>query len=416
MPHPAPLPLALLFGRVFLPFAAGYFLSYLYRSVNAVIGPDLTRSLGLDPSQMGLLTSTYFLTFAAAQLPLGLMLDRYGPRRVEATLLVFAAAGALAFALAGDLADLVVGRALIGFGVSACLMASFKANVLFFARERLPLVNGVILASGGLGALSATAPVEAALHVTDWRGVFLVLAGLTLAEAVVLILLVPERTPGSGGGGLRHQLRETGQIYRSPLFWRLAPFPVASQSAFMAIQGLWAGPWLRDVAHLERADAANHLFALAVGMVAGFALMGAIAERLARLGISPATVAAVGMTLFLADEALIAAGWTGAPYAVWLAFGFLGTSGTVMYAALSQSFPPHLAGRVNTALNLLVFVAAFAAQWGMGQVIALWPQGPQGTPPAAFQAAFGMMLGLQGLTLLWLARPFPRRHAAPPMK
>ncbi len=402
MPHPAPLPLALLFGRVFLPFAAGYFLSYLYRSVNAVIGPDLTRALDLDPSQMGLLTSTYFLAFAASQLPLGLLLDRFGPRRVEAALLLFAAAGALTFALAGDLADLVIGRALIGFGVSACLMASFKANVLFFARERLPLVNGVILASGGLGALGATAPVEAALHITDWRGVFLVLAVLTLAEAVALFLLVPERTPHTGGGGFGAQLRETGQIYGSPLFWRLAPLPVASQAAFMAIQGLWAGPWLRDVAQLGRIDAANHLFAMAAGMVAGFALMGAVAERLARTGIKPATVAAVGMTLFLADEALIAAGWTGAPYATWLAFGFLGTSGTVMYAALSQSFPPHLAGRVNTALNLLVFVAAFAAQWGMGQIIDLWPGTAQGIPVDAFRAAFGVMLGLQVLALLWL--------------
>lgn len=411
MTPPPPLPLALLVGRVFLPFAAGYFLSYLYRSVNAVIAPDLTKALGLDPSQMGLLTSTYFLAFASAQLPLGLLLDRFGPRRVESALLLFAAAGALAFALAGDMTDLVVGRALIGFGVSACLMASFKANVLFFPRERLPLVNGIILASGGLGALSATAPVEAALQITDWRGVFMVLAGLTLAEALALFLLVPERPASTVGSTLGHQLRETATIYRSGLFWRLAPLPMVSQAAFMAIQGLWAGPWLRDVAGLERLDAANHLFALAGGMVAGFALMGALAERLARLGIKPATVAAVGMALFMADQALIAAGWTGAPYATWVAFGFLGTSGTVMYAALSQSFPPHLAGRVNTALNLVVFVAAFAAQWGMGQIIDLWPKGAQGYPLAAYQASFGVMLGLQVLALLWLL--LARRQAPP---
>jgi MFS family permease len=403
MTSSAPLSAAAVVGRVFLPFAAGYFLSYLYRSVNAVIGPDLTRSLSLDPSQMGLLTSTYFLAFASSQLPLGLLLDRFGPRRVEAALLLFAAAGALAFALAGGLTELVVGRALIGFGVSACLMASFKANVLFFDRQRLPLVNGVIMASGGLGALSATAPVEAALHITDWRGVFLVLAGLTLAEAVALFLLVPERKGAASAGTLGHQLREMGQIYGSALFWRQAPLPMVSQAAFMAIQGLWAGPWLRDVARLDRGAAADHLFAMAAGMVAGFILMGALAERLSRLGIPPVRVAAVGMALFLADEALIASGWTGAPYPMWLAFGFLGTSGTLMYAALSQQFPPNLAGRVNTALNLLVFVAAFAAQWGMGQVIDLWPKGGLGYPPEAYRAAFGMMLALQGLALVWLA-------------
>lgn len=399
---PTPLPFPVLFARVFLPFAAGYFLSYLYRSVNAVIGPDLTRTLGLDPAQMGLLTSTYFLTFAAAQLPLGLLLDRFGPRRVESALLLFAAAGAAAFALADGLADLVIGRALIGFGVSACLMAAFKANVLFFPRERLPLVNGVVLAAGGLGALSATAPVEAALHLTDWRGVFLVLAGLTLAEAAALFLLVPERPTSGGGGGLRHQLRETGQIYGSAIFWRLAALPMVSQATFMAIQGLWAGPWLRDVAGLDRPAAADHLLVMAGGMVAGFLFNGALADRLGRAGIPAATVATVGMGLFMADQALISAGWQGAPYLVWAAFGYLGTSGTLMYAALTQSFPPHLAGRVNTALNLVVFVAAFATQWGMGRVIDAWPKGAQGYPPDAYQAAFGTMLALQAIALAGL--------------
>lgn len=399
---PTPLPLPVLVARVFLPFAAGYFLSYLYRSVNAVIGPDLTRTLGLDPGQMGLLTSTYFLTFAAAQLPLGLLLDRFGPRRVESALLLVAAAGAAAFALADGLADLVIGRALIGFGVSACLMAAFKANVLFFPRERLPLVNGVVLAAGGLGALSATAPVEAALHLTDWRGVFLVLAGLTLAEAAALFLLVPERPAATGGGGLAHQLRETGQIYGSGVFWRLAALPMVSQATFMAIQGLWAGPWLRDVAGFDRPAAADHLLAMAGGMVAGFLFNGALAERLGRVGIPPATVAMVGMSLFIADQALITAGWLAAPTLMWAAFGYLGTSGTLMYAALTQSFPPHLAGRVNTALNLVVFVAAFATQWGMGRIIDAWPKGAQGSPPDAYQAAFGTMLALQLVALGWL--------------
>ncbi len=402
---PIALPFAAMLTRVFLPFAAGYFLSYLFRSVNAVIGPDLTAALGLDAGAMGLLTSAYFLAFASFQLPLGLLLDRFGPRRVEAALLLFAAAGALVFGMAEGLGGLVAGRALIGFGVSACLMASFKANVLFFPREKLPLVNGLILASGGLGALSATAPVEAALAVTDWRGVFFVLAALTLAAAVALFRLVPERPTGFPAGGLRAQFADTAQIYRSSLFWRVAPLPMVSQATFMSVQGLWAGPWLRDVAGLDRMAAASHLFAAAAAMVAGFVLMGAIAERLSRLGLKPLSVAVAGMVLFMLTQALITAGWTEATLATWMAFGFFGTAGTVTYAALSQSFPPHLSGRVNTALNLLVFVAAFATQWGMGAVIDLWPKAADGYPPAAYQAAFGLMLALQLAALAWYAAP-----------
>ena len=162
--------------RVFVPFALGYFLSYLYRVVNAVIAPDLVRDVGLDANHLGLLTSAYFLTFAAFQLPLGILLDRLGPRRTEAALLLIAAAGAFVFASAESAAGLIAGRALIGLGVSACLMAAFKAFVVWFPSQRLPLVNGCQMAAGGLGALAATAPVEAALAFTDWRGVFLVSA------------------------------------------------------------------------------------------------------------------------------------------------------------------------------------------------------------------------------------------------
>lgn len=146
--------------RLFLPFAAGYFLSYLYRTANAVIGPVLARDLGLGDNALGLLTSTYFLAFGAAQLPLGMLLDRFGPRRVESALLVLAAAGAAVFAMSDSLAGLAVGRALIGLGVSACLMASFKAFSQWFPPERQASLTGWIMASGGLGALAASKPLK----------------------------------------------------------------------------------------------------------------------------------------------------------------------------------------------------------------------------------------------------------------
>src|SRR5512134_2827170 len=135
--------------RIFIPFALGYFLSYLYRTVNAVLAPDLVRDIGLEPASLGLLTSAYFLAFAAAQLPLGILLDRYGPRRVEAGLLLFAAGGALLFGRAATLGELLLARALIGVGVAACLMAAFKAFTDWFPRELLPFVNGIQMVSGG---------------------------------------------------------------------------------------------------------------------------------------------------------------------------------------------------------------------------------------------------------------------------
>ena len=388
--------------RIFLPFAFGYFLSYLYRVVNSVLAPNLVADIGVDPSELGLLTAAYFITFAAFQLPLGMLLDRFGPRRIETGLLVFAAAGAFLFSRAETMTGLVVGRALIGFGVSACLMAAFKAFVVWFPREQLPLVNGMQMAAGGLGALAATAPVEAALNFTDWRGVFIVLSVLTLMVACCVFLVVPEKEPYGGGSGLQEQLGGIGEVYSSLVFWRIAPWTTLSQATFLAIHGLWSGPWLRDVAGFDRADVAGTLLLVAVSMVAGFIILGAAAERLSRRGIPPLVVAAAGMATFMAVLLIIVLQLKIWAVPLWMLFGFFGTSGILPYAVLSQSFPARLAGRANTALNLLVFIAAFTAQWGIGSVIELWPPNATGGyAPPGYRAAFGIMLAFQGLTFLW---------------
>ena len=388
--------------QVFLPFALGYFLSYLYRVINAVLAPDLASDLGVDPSGLGLLTAVYFITFAAAQLPLGILLDRFGPRKIEAGLLILAAAGAFIFARAGTLTGLVIGRGLIGFGVSACLMAAFKAFVIWFPKQQLPRINGFQMAAGGLGALAATSPVESALTVTDWRGVFTLLALLTVLVAAIIFFIVPERPNPNKDEPFGDQMREMGTILKSLHFWRIAPWATLSQGTFLAVHGLWAGPWLRDVAGFDRSTVAGTLLLLAVAMVFGFIILGTAAEHLGKRGISTLTVGAAGMGLFMAVLAVIVSGNTCGTTVMWILFGFFGTSGILPYAALSQSFPLNLSGRVNTTLNLLVFLAAFAAQWGIGAIIGRWPTTQTGAyAPAGYQAAFGTLLCIQLLTILW---------------
>lgn len=383
--------------RVFLPFAAGYFLSYLYRVVNAVIAPDLISQTGIGPSDLGLLTAIYFITFASFQLPLGILLDRFGPRKVEAVLLLFAALGAVIFAQADHLVGLVTGRALIGLGVSACLMAAFKAYTLWFPKEKWPLVNGMQMAAGGLGALAATAPVEAALRITDWRGVFVGLAALTLLASITVFTIVPER-PSIGGNkeNLANQLLGIKEVFTSRVFWQTAPLTTASQAAFMAIQGLWAGPWLTHIGGFDRTETASILFWIAVAMICGFLVLGSLAERLSTSGVSVGTTAVTGMVLFMGVQALILFNPGGWIVPLWLLFGFFGTSGVIAYSALSQTFPVHLSGRVTTALNLIVFIAAFAGQWAIGWIIGLFSKGSDNhLTPAGFTCGFLLMLLLE---------------------
>ena len=392
----------LLFLRVFLPFALGYFISYFFRNVNAIIEADLVGDLGFSAASLGLLTSVYFISFASFQLPLGLLLDRFGPRRTESMLLIFAALGALIFSMAESLSGLILGRLLIGFGVSACLMASFKAYVLWFPPDRLPLMNGLQMVAGGLGAMSATVPLRTALEFTDWRGVFLILSGLTLFSALVLWLVYPEKEGSAGPVPMKKQLEGLKTVLTSRHFLAIAPLVMFSQSAQMAIQGLWAKPWLRDVAGLDEAECANHLMWMMAAMMAGFFLLGLLSERLYHARkISPVTVGVSAMSVFIVLQLLMALGWTAQPMLLMTAFSFFATAGILPYAGLSQIFPKDLSGRVSTSLNLTVFLGAFAVQWGLGEIISLWPTQGKGYAPESYGAAFGSLAVLQLFGLLW---------------
>jgi predicted MFS family arabinose efflux permease len=394
-----------------VPFACGYFVSYFYRAVNAVLSPDLTRDLGLGASELGLLTSAYFLAFALFQLPLGVLLDRLGPRRVNAALLAVAACGAAAFSAGQDLTALVAGRALIGLGVSACLMSSIVAFTRWFPLPRLATLNGALMAIGGLGALAASAPLEALLRVAHWRSVFAGLAALTLVVAAGIVLVVPERREPRSRASVRELLGGFLVIYRDPGFWRVAVVSMTVPASSLAVQGLWVAPWLRDVAGMSRADVAGTLSLMAIGTMVGFAAQGALADALARRGVAPLRILQLGSTasaLLLAD---FACGVTAAAPFAWLLFALLAPSASLAYAILTRRYDASLSGRVNTAVNLLVFLGAFAAQWGVGAIVERWPAQEGRHPAAAYGAAFGALVAAEALALALLSLS---REPAPP--
>ena len=393
----------MLFARIYFPLALGYAISYFYRNANAIIEGDLVLELGLGAADLGLLTSVYFISFAAFQLPLGVLLDRYGPRRTESILLLFAALGALLFAQAESLSGLIVGRLLIGLGVSACLMAAFKAYVLWFSSERLAMINGLQMVAGGLGALGATIPLQNALSYTDWRGVFTGLAVITVFASICLWVFLPEnKRTDEKLPSLKLQLKEMGEVFRSRIFWDIAPLAAISQGANMAINGLWMKPWLRDVAGLNSDNAAQLLFVMTLAFIGGFLTLGIIAERLSQLfDIRPISISVFGMTLFLFIQGTMIFGGFGSPLILVLLLGFFGTASVLVYAGYAQIFPKYLSGRVSTILNLLVFICAFILQWGVGVIIEMWPATETGYDPESYQAAIGVLFLLQATGLIW---------------
>jgi hypothetical protein len=204
--------------RVFLPFVTGYYLAYLFRTINAVMASHLATELGLGAGDLGLLTSVYFLTFAAAQIPIGMLLDRYGPRRVQSILMVVAALGSALFAASENFSMLLLGRALIGLGVAAALTAGMQALVLWFPRERVPLLNGWMVMLGALGAVTATWPAELLLASIGWRELFGLLTALTAVCAIMVHFVVPEAAPitnKAASVGLKIPIRASGVWRRS---------------------------------------------------------------------------------------------------------------------------------------------------------------------------------------------------------
>ena len=226
--------------RVVLPFLAGYYLSYVFRAVNAVLGPTLAREFSLSATELGFLTGVYFFSFGLFQIPLGLLLDRFGPRRVNGALLVLAAIGGVAFAQAQSFETLVLARALIGLGVSACLMASIQAFVLWFPAERTGTMIALAYSMGGLGAMTASFPLDAALNHFDWRQIFIGLAATVLLLSLLFAIWVPEHASRARPAPLGGQVSGLGRILGDGAFWRIAVALGTSQAASVSLLGAWA--------------------------------------------------------------------------------------------------------------------------------------------------------------------------------
>lgn len=390
---------ALLALRLFLSFAAGYFLSYLLRNANAVIAPALSAELGLSAAAMGLMTAAYLLAFGVFQLPLGVLLDRFGPRRVESVLLLIAAAGCALFALATSAPTLTAARALIGLGVSSCLMASFKAFTLHFPPARQASLNAAVMSFGALGALAATSPLAALVPLTGWRGLFAVLAGLTLLVAgAVWATPDPVTAIKPHSESWRVQWQALSQILRHRAFWRYAPPAAASIGGFMAVQGLWAMAWLTEVAGLTPQAAADYLLLSTLAMLLGFIALALGVGPLEKRGWPAHRLLTSGLSLGLI--ALLAVQLDFGAAGGWFALGLAFTLSNLAYALLGRHFAPALAGRVATALNLAVFIGAAGLQWGLGLLVdALHGQGMG--QAATLRVAFALLWLLQLAGGLW---------------
>ena len=398
-----------MFFSVFLPFALGHYLSLLLRNMNSVLAPNLVLSLGLDSAQLGLLTSAFFFSYALVQLPVGIALDRYGPRKVQLVLMAAAAVGCFLFARGQSFAELVAARALIGLGLGGCFMSAVKVISSWIAPGKVPSVHGYLIAVGGLGSATATLPVRLALQHTDWRGLFLCLA-LLVASAGLLIWMVTPREAAPRQAPVP-TLRSLHEVYCNPQFRKTVSLMLIPHAVFFGIQGLWIGRWLSQVAHFSDDAVAYLLYLSMAAVIFGAIAVGLGTERAARRGIRPLDMAAVGIALFLLVQAALVCDYVPGYPLLAVLFTLVGTITGMEYAIVAQSLPRELTGRASTCLNLLIFIGAFLVQAGFGQVLGLWRPDALGHYPAlAYRVGFGVLLLVQLPGLLvyaWRRRPQP---------
>ena len=408
VPRKASLSTWRLILSVFLPFAAGYYLAYLFRTINAAISPSLASEFGLNATDTGLLASVYFLVFGLAQIPIGLVLDRLGPRRVQAVLLVIAAGGATLFGNASSFPELLAARAMIGLGVAGSLMAGLKAIVTWFPRERVALANGWMIMLGSLGAVTATAPVDWLQNYVGWRSLFEILTIGTFVVSAIIFTVVPERVVEPQTSNPSRNPLTLWSIFLDPRFLRVAPLSATCIGSAWALQSLWASAWLTDVEGFDGQSRVTHMLFMAVGLSVGALLLGGLADRLRKLNVrTEVLLAGVGALFILAQLALVLRIQLPA-LLPWSMVSIAGAATVLSFAAVADYFPKEFAARSNGALNVLHFGWAFAFQYGIGLVVGQWPSKEGHYPVVAYQTALGLGLAFPAAALVWFAMPWIR--------
>jgi predicted MFS family arabinose efflux permease len=387
--------------RALGPFAAGYFTSYLFRVVNAAISDDLVAELSLSNTDLGLMTSMYLYGFVLFQLPLGLLLDRFGPRLVQTGLLLVAALGAALFAMGDNTGELAGARLLIGVGLGGCLMSAFKANAMWLPPERLALGNSAVVTFGGLGFLAGTYPANLAADLIGWRALFFVLVGFTLAVTATIYFLVPKREDDHHPVALAKQIKGYVDIFRDGIFWRVTPMVATISGTFIAVQTLWATRWMGDVVGLERHEAGQQLMILGLAFAVGSLSTGFIADAAQRRGIALKFIVGSAFALYAAAQLAMIFALPLALPVIWLVYGFTGQAANLGYATLGAHFGRQLAGRAQSAANLMLFLASALFQSSIGWALDLLSQ--HMVKADAYAIALGTLLCLQVLAFAWYA-------------
>lgn len=391
-----------LFIKLFIPYALAFFMSALLRTINSVLSPVFIETFQMSASDLGVMTSAYFLSFAAAQIPVGVSLDRYGPSKTLSSFLIFGVIGCIVFAMAPSTIFLFIGRALVGLGVSGCLMAAYKAYGDWLPANKLPIYNSMQSFVGGIGGMVATTPINFALDFMSWRMVFLILGGLTAIIAIMVYFAPSHPDERNVTEPMSEQFKGMLSLSVSKKFWRLAPLAIMGQATYLALNSLWIGPWYSDVMGMPDAEVPNLLFICAAGIALGYLANGFVASKLKdsfKISVFQTTVISMAIYTVLLFGVVFFPQYGNI---LWPLFVFFGPFSLLTYPVFSSMYEPALSGRVQSTYNMYVFIMSTVIQSGMGFIIDLFEPISETTyNPQGYHVSILILAGILTFTILW---------------
>ena len=353
---------------IFFAFAFGFFLSNLLRSITATLTPVLTNDFDLSAGNLGLLAGGYFIGFSIMQIPLGFLLDKHGPKKIISSFLLIAVVGAISFALAKNFSGLLISRIFIGVGVSACMMGPLTGYRVWFEEKYQQRANSWMLMFANLGFVFSTLPVQILLPIIGWRWIFVLISILILLSIILIILFIPSWDQNKENKQSKNEMKFS-EIWTNKFFISLIPLGFFNYGGVMAIQTLWAGPWMLNVTGYNALQSATGLFGINVTMLLAYFIWGYILPKISEIGFNTMRLIKFGLPISYISLLIIILLGKSAGAVYFTIYILTSIVISLTQPAIALSFPRNLAGKSLTSFNVLLFSGTFFMQWGIGLVI-----------------------------------------------
>lgn len=388
------------FFYIMFVLCAGYTVSQFLRTSIGVLSPTLMYDFNINPNNMGLLGGVFFLSFAIFQIPAGILIDKYGPRKVMSVVIIFAVLGSIIFALSNSFYGLLLGRIFMGLGCSICLMGALVLITRWANSDQFSKLAGIILALGGIGGLIATTPLSYFSEIYGWRLSFWIAAIITLIVMMLYYFILNDKNEELASDKINEAVSINNLLFilKERNFKFMIPMSLLSYSSLVVILGLWGAPYLKDVHGLDNIERGKILMLMAISWNIGSFVFGSLRsifgnyKRVVIFG-------SIGVIILLCILSLISNVSSIYLHILFCILGFFGAFSVALISHYQTLFGKEYMGRALSTANFFNFGGVFLIQWLTGKIIYFMGGDSSSAPIEAYRVAFLFVAALLLISL-----------------